>query len=121
MPVIKSAIKKLRKDIKRTKANDSVRHNLDLAINSAKKAKTSKSVVKAISLVDRAVGNNLLHKNKAARIKSSLSKLAKLDSGTKSKTTKSTTTKPNETKAKKTVSKSTTVKKSPSKSTKSKK
>lgn len=77
MPVIKSAIKKLRKDVKRTAANNDFRHKLDLAINKAKKSKSAASVREAVSMVDRAVKNNLMHKNRAARIKSSLSKLAK--------------------------------------------
>ena len=77
MPVIKSAIKKLRKDIKRTKKNDDFRHQLDLSVNSAKKTPTPAKISAASSMVDRAVKHNLMHRNKAARIKSSLSKLAK--------------------------------------------
>jgi small subunit ribosomal protein S20 len=77
MPVIKSAIKKLRRDKKREKANDSFRQDLDLAIHAAKKQKTAKSVSSAVSMVDKGVKKNLIHKNTAARIKSSLSKLAK--------------------------------------------
>ena len=77
MPVIKSAIKKLRKDIKRTAANRDFNHKLDVALNAAKKAKTASTVKSATSMVDRAVKKNLMHKNRAARIKSSLSKLAK--------------------------------------------
>lgn len=77
MPVIKSAIKKLRKDIKRTKKNDDLRRELDKKVSQAKKSKTASAVRDAVSVVDHAVKNNLMHKNRAARIKSSLSKLAK--------------------------------------------
>lgn len=77
MPVIKSAIKKLRKDIKRTKANDEFRRVLDRTLNAAKKSPSAKSVSEAVSQIDRAVKKNLMHKNRAARIKSSLSKLTK--------------------------------------------
>ncbi len=77
MPVIKSAIKKLRKDIKRTKANVIFKNNLDRALRTAKKSPSAKSVSGAVSMVDRAVKKNLIHKNRAAHIKSSLSKLAK--------------------------------------------
>jgi len=77
MPVIKSAIKKLRQDRKREKHNDMLRDGLTTAVRSAKKTKTSASVKKAISAIDKAAKNNLLHKNKASRMKASLSKLAK--------------------------------------------
>jgi len=77
MPVIKSAIKKLRKDRKREKVNDEFREGLDRAIRNAKKVKSSKAVSAAVSIIDRAVKNNLMHQNRAARIKSALSKLAK--------------------------------------------
>lgn len=93
MPVIKSAIKKLRKDTKRTSENDKFRRELELALRDAKKTKSSKSASHATSLVDKAVKKNLMHKNKAARVKSSLSKLAKPAAKTESKTTKPTSKK----------------------------
>ncbi|HVZ12759.1 MAG TPA: 30S ribosomal protein S20 [Patescibacteria group bacterium] len=77
MPVIKSAIKKLRRDRKREKANDAFRADLDRAINAAKKQKTAKTVSTATSIVDRAVKKHLMPKGRADRIKSSLSKLSK--------------------------------------------
>jgi len=77
MPVIKSAIKKLRKDRKRERVNDEFRTNLDRAVRAAKKQKTAKTVSSAVSIIDKAVKKNVMHKNKAARIKSALSKLAK--------------------------------------------
>lgn len=95
MPVIKSAIKKLRQDKKREKRNDSLKDTVSNAVRSAKKAKTSTTVKKAISVIDKATKKNLLHKNKAARMKSSLAKLAKTTgekkatpSTTKAKTSK---------------------------------
>ncbi len=103
MPVIKSAIKKLRQDKKKEKQNDAIREQLKSAIRSAKKVKTGKSVTKAISKVDKAAKLNIIHNNKAARLKSSLSKLAKPVSSkitekvaaksTKKATPKKTTTK----------------------------
>ena len=92
MPVIKSAVKKLRQDIKRTKKNDDFRHRLDLSVKAAKKSPTPAKISEATSMVDKAVKNNLMHRNKAARIKSSLSKLAK----PASKTTTKTSSKPTE-------------------------
>ena len=77
MPVIKSAIKKLRKDKKREKRNDAFRKNLDKAIRMAGKQKSAKAVSKAVSIVDRAAKKHIIHKNRGARIKSALSKLAK--------------------------------------------
>jgi len=119
MPVIKSAIKKLRKDIKRTKANDVFRNELDRALRTAKKSPSAKSVSGAVSAVDRAVKKNLMHKNRAAHIKSSLSKLAK--PGTKAKSPVKTAPKAvkSASKAKPAVKSTTTVKKPASKAAKS--
>jgi small subunit ribosomal protein S20 len=89
MPVIKSAIKKLRKDRKREKENDTFRAALEKAIKAAKKAKTAKSVSSAVSIIDKAVKKNLLHKNRAARFKSQLSKLARPDKAAVKTATKS--------------------------------
>ena len=78
MPVIKSAIKKQRQDKVTEKSNDTFRKNLSDAIKKAGKTKAAKDIVIAISLMDKSVKKNLTHKNKAARVKSRLSKLAKL-------------------------------------------
>ncbi|MGA2968091.1 MAG: 30S ribosomal protein S20 [Candidatus Levyibacteriota bacterium] len=77
MPVIKSAKKKLKQDKKRQKANNFLRTTFKDAVKEAQKTKTAEKVRKAVSLVDKAVKKGLIHKNKAARIKSRLSKLAK--------------------------------------------
>ena len=77
MPVIKSAIKKLRQDRKREKKNDALRASLKLAISQAKKTKSGKSVAQAVAVVDKASKNKIIHSNKAARLKSTLTKLAK--------------------------------------------
>ena len=74
MPVIKSAIKKLRKDRKREKENDAIKRGLERAIRKAQKSPSK--INAAYSAIDRAVKRNIIHKNKAARIKSSLAKLA---------------------------------------------
>src|SRR5258706_10116990 len=78
MPVIKSAQKKLRKDKIRTLRNDSVRDMLHDAIKKAKKQPLASNVVAETKLADKAAKRNIIHKNKAARIKSVLSKLGKL-------------------------------------------
>ena len=102
MPVIKSAIKKLRHDRKREKENDQFRSDLERALKLAKKQKTQASVIKAVSLLDKGVKKNLVHKNRAGRIKSGLSKLAK--------PAKKTASKPATPKKKTTTSKSKTKK-----------
>lgn len=75
MPVIKSAKKKLRKDKKRTLANNKWRSLLDTIVKKAKKSPSVKTVSQAFAFVDKSAKKHLIHKNKAARIKSSLSKL----------------------------------------------
>ena len=102
MPVIKSAIKKLRQDKKREKQNDDIRLALKMAIRSAKKTKTGKSVAKAISTVDKAAKNNIIHVNKASRLKSTLSKISKPQSA---KTATPTSVKKTSTKSKTTTTK----------------
>lgn len=77
MPVIKSAKKKLRKDIKRTKENKKLKIQAVAALKKARKSPTEKIVREAFSLVDKAAKKNIFHKNKAARIKSTLAKLLK--------------------------------------------
>jgi small subunit ribosomal protein S20 len=92
MPVIKSAKKKLRQDKKRQKRNNFQRTSFKDALKEAQKSKTAEKVKKAVSLIDRAVKKGLVHKNKAARIKSRLSKLAK--PAAKAKTTVKVAPKP---------------------------
>lgn len=93
MPVIKSAIKKQRQDKVTEKRNDAFRKNLSDAIKKAGKTKSVKDVKLAVSLVDKSVKKNLTHKNKAARVKSRLSKLAKIPQKAASSTSAKKTTK----------------------------
>ena len=93
MPVIKSAIKKLRRDRKREKENDEFKKSLDRALRVAKKQKTAKAVSEAASTIDKAVKKNVIHKNRAARIKASLSKLAKPQTAKSKSPEKATTNK----------------------------
>ena len=75
MPVTKTAKRALRGSKKKEKRNSLIRANLDAAIRLAKKGKVSKDILTAISLADRAAKRKIIHKNKASRIKSRLSKL----------------------------------------------
>lgn len=75
MPVTKSARKKLRKDKTRTRENRKIENLFKYAVKKAQKSKTEKVVKDTIKLVDKAAKKNIIHKNKASRIKSKLSKL----------------------------------------------
>jgi small subunit ribosomal protein S20 len=72
MPVLKSAIKKLRQDRKRRVLNLNLKETVKAALKLAKKSKTPEAIKKAQSLLDRAAKKHLFHKNKAARLKSNL-------------------------------------------------
>ncbi len=75
MPAIKSAKKKLRVDRKRESANKKTEALVSMAIKKAKKKPTPKSIQEAFSIIDKGVKKNIIHKNKASRLKSKLSKL----------------------------------------------
>lgn len=76
MPIIKSAIKKVRKDKKRTKVNDLYVKTYQGTLKKIKKG--GGDVKKLISLfysqIDKAVKHHVIHKNKATRLKSRVSK-----------------------------------------------
>lgn len=77
MPILKSAIKKLRKDKKRTKINKARKENLKKLIKEAIKSKSSPKIIKATSFIDKMAKVHLIHKKKASHLKSRLSKLKK--------------------------------------------
>ncbi|MEK7168753.1 MAG: 30S ribosomal protein S20 [Patescibacteria group bacterium] len=77
MPVTKTAKRALRGSKRKEIVNKITLSKLEVAIKLAKKSKSKKSVENAVSLADRAAKENTIHKNKAARIKSQLSKLSK--------------------------------------------
>ncbi len=75
MPVTKTARRALRSSKRKEEVNKRIRLNLDAAIRIAKKEKKRKSILTAISFTDRAAKKKVIHRNKAARIKSSLFRL----------------------------------------------
>lgn len=75
MPIIKSAKKKLRKDKKRTVQNQERENNLKDIVKKVTKNPSEKLLREAVSIVDKATKRNIIHKNKASRIKSKLAKL----------------------------------------------
>src|SRR5258706_9809793 len=75
MPVLKHAKKKLRQDKKRTIANVKIKDTYKDLVKAAKLKKTPEALSKAFSGLDKAAKKHLMHKNKAARMKSALSKI----------------------------------------------
>jgi small subunit ribosomal protein S20 len=75
MPVTKTAKRALRGSKNKTTVNKLLVNKLEIAVRHAKKSKKHEEIKLATSLADRAAKKNIIHKNKAARIKSQLSKL----------------------------------------------
>ncbi len=75
MPVIENAKRALRGSERKRQMNDLTRTKFEVAVRVAKKEKSKKTVSAAFSQVDKAAKKNVIHKNRAARIKSRLAKL----------------------------------------------
>ncbi|OGM09527.1 hypothetical protein A2159_00030 [Candidatus Woesebacteria bacterium RBG_13_34_9] len=75
MPVTKTAKRALRSAKKKFIFNKRYLSRLEISVRLAKKSRKQDKIKEALSLIDRAVNKNIIHKNKAARIKSTLSKL----------------------------------------------
>jgi len=79
MPNIKSAQKKLRQDRKRTQRNNLYYGAIKKTLHSIKKSVGKKDgsaeLKKAYSIIDKAAKRKVIHKRKAARLKSRVSKL----------------------------------------------
>lgn len=73
MPIIKSAKKKMRQDKVRTARNSAIEAKLKKVIKKARKSKTKTTLREAFKALDIAAKKHLIHKNKAARLKSRLS------------------------------------------------
>lgn len=112
MPIIKSAIKQMRQDIKRRVRNVATKRTLKDSIKAFQAKMTPEAFKKAQSEIDKAVKKNLLTKNTAARRKASLAKAAKA-AATEAPAKKKVVAKKPAVKAtaKKTVTKKTTTKK----------
>ncbi len=79
MPNIKSAKKKLRQDQQRTKKNNLYREMIKKSFHAFKKLLVKdrqKEMQKAHAIIDKAAKRKIIHKNKAARLKSKVTKLA---------------------------------------------
>ena len=81
MPIIKSAQKKLRQDIRNREQNRIFREKYKHALvvlrrKAEKKLKlTEKDLAGAFTLIDKTAKRGIIHPNKAARLKSRVSKL----------------------------------------------
>lgn len=75
MPVTKTAKRALRGSRRKAAKNSVIRKSLEIAVRLAKKTKKVDDVKKAVSLADMASKKDVIHKNRASRLKSSLSKI----------------------------------------------
>lgn len=74
MPILKHAKKKLRQDIRKERIQDNVRVHYKQLIKKAKESPSKDTISAAFQAIDKAAKMNLMHDNKAARLKSALSK-----------------------------------------------
>jgi small subunit ribosomal protein S20 len=77
MPITTSAKKALRVSERKQVVNRKTRKQLKKAVTEFEKRQTPESLRVAVSEIDKAVKKNLIHKNKAARLKSKFSKKLK--------------------------------------------
>lgn len=77
MPIIAQAAKKLRHDRKRSITTAAVRKTVREAVKAVRVKPTQKSLASAFTVLDKAAKRNIIHPNKAARLKSRLSRLLK--------------------------------------------
>ncbi|KKT46627.1 MAG: 30S ribosomal protein S20 [Candidatus Beckwithbacteria bacterium GW2011_GWC2_47_9] len=75
MPILKSAIKKLKADRRREQENSRYKQAYKSAVKQARAKTTKAALTKAFRALDRAAKKKIIHKNKASRLKSRLSKL----------------------------------------------
>ena len=76
MPVLESSKRALRAAKRKAALNAVIRKKYKEALKEARKNPTEENIKKAYSLLDKAAKTNVIHKNKAARLKSRLMKLA---------------------------------------------
>jgi len=75
MPIIQSAKKKMRQDKKRTQRNKIKKDNVKALIKNMRREPNAEALSKLSSALDKSVKTKFIHPNKAARLKSRLSKL----------------------------------------------
>lgn len=75
MPILKNAKKALRVSQRKTEVNQRVKSRMRTMTKAVKTNPTPENLKNLFSAIDKALKNNLVHKNKAARVKSQMSKL----------------------------------------------
>lgn len=77
MPIIAQAAKKLRHDRKRSIETAHARRDVREAVKTVRATPTAKTLTAVFKTLDKAAKRNIIHANKAARLKSRLAKLLK--------------------------------------------
>ncbi len=77
MPILPSAIKKLKSDRRRERENSIVKLAYKQAVKLARSKKSASALTKAFRALDRAAKKKVIHKNKASRLKSRLARNAR--------------------------------------------
>jgi small subunit ribosomal protein S20 len=75
MPITHQAIKKVRHDKTVTRRNDKADQEIHAAVKKMRKSPSAKQLTIVFSLLDKAAKRNIIHKNKASRLKMRLAKL----------------------------------------------
>ncbi len=75
MPITIGALRKQRLDKRRSGVNSRVRRVVREAVSAMRKKPAQKTLTTAFSALDKASKSGVIHRNKAARLKSRLSKL----------------------------------------------
>ena len=75
MPILKNAKKALRSSKRKAVVNSRTRSKMRTAVAAVEASANKETVSEAFSRIDRAVKKNLIHKNKAARLKSQVARM----------------------------------------------
>jgi small subunit ribosomal protein S20 len=75
MPILKNAKKALRVSKRKAAVNLPIKSKVKNALDKAKRSASAESVSSAFSAIDKAVKSHIIHKKKAARLKSQASRL----------------------------------------------
>ena len=76
MPITKSALKALRQSFRKAKINKPIKTKYKTALKKAQANPNKKNLSLAYSALDKAVKKKIIHRNKAARLKSKLAQKA---------------------------------------------
>jgi small subunit ribosomal protein S20 len=75
MPILHNAQKALRVSKRKATVNRRIKSRMKTALDEVTRQPKTETLAAAYSSVDKAVKRNIIHRNKAARLKSQLSKL----------------------------------------------